>query len=177
MLLVWGSLPRRRARHAKNLLVITWKLPVGAGYKTDHACNANCRLFQTKNAVLSNPVLIQIYEHCIFFIAKKTIISRKGFKQIILNVSHTRWKDTFVVSRFTIISQVPSIFSTGFQCFSKDFYRKKPCKRMSANEHVHYFVFTLTASCSFLASCCIQIYGLNVHMFVEIHALVSCKLL
>ena len=73
------------------------------------------------------------------------MVSRRGFKQIIVTVWHTQGKHTPVVWRFTIISQVPSRLSAGFGHSSQDLIKTSPANECPRTNmfvvflHVFYF--------------------------------------
>ena len=96
---------------------------------------------------------IRSREHFILFTANKKVVYRRGFKQVILTASRTRWKDTPVVWCFVIISQVSSRLSAGFRHFSVSAAR--PC---TGNDSFRWYAVGLLCRlyASFICSSCLS---------------------
>ena len=137
--------------------------------------NWTCQHHESKKfCTKSSPRTVHrmIYKDFIFFTMKLTLVSRTGFKQIILTVSQTRWNDIPVVRCFATITQVPSRLSAGFQHLSQDLIETSHAKEhacMWKNMFIN-FLHLLNTLNAVSCQLDIEINRFNVHIIKESHA-------
>ena len=130
-------------------LIINWTDSLGTRSTSQTVGLSQMSVSRLSKKNFSNPVCILRFTSTSSFSQQnKLLVSQRGFKQIIVTVSHNVMKEH--TSSLVFRNHFSSSKQAGFQHSAGSYSasdRNKPCKQMSAHTHVHYFHTIVERSC------------------------------